>query len=544
MDRTPTHGTLWSPQDAIAFLRAEEASGTTQWRQLCLRLAANAYGYAASNQPDVQRDGDHDVADFWQHTKPRFKHEGDRKPPLGALAIWGNPGRFGHIAVVVRSDAGGVVTLANDDVGASGRVRALSLRAVEDTLNLRYLGWVEPCFPHASVGNPKGLPPGKAPVTVHRRALFLGNTDSESVRHLQRRLRTVLGIRLASTGTYDAATRKAVRAFQRDCCRFTGSGADGLIWDRESQSGGEQTCRLLFPRQRFTVRSGAVPDSDRRIVIPPDTQAHPTPTGTATVPGAATIPADDEAPGPVKPRVDLRKLVPGQRNASVRHLQARLNQVADAGLAENGRYDDATVAAVRAWQTRIGDGAFADGRLGPRQFARLFPLRRYRRVGGPPERLTLSRKGQDFIVEFEGFSATLYNDQAGHCTIGVGHLVHHGACRPAEGGLEKGITRTKALALMLKDASTKIDCVSANVKVPLNQAQFDALVSFTFNVGEGAFESSTLLKRLNKGDFAGVPEELARWNKVTINGRKVASKGLTRRRSREARLFATGKYTA
>lgn len=544
MNWTPTHGTIWSPRDAVAFLRAEQASGTTQWRQFCLRLAANAYGFASSNQPDVQRDGDHDVADYWEQVRPRFKHEGDRRPPVGALAIWGNPGRFGHIAVVVRSDAGGVVALANDDVGANGRVRPLSLAAIEDTLNLRYLGWVEPTFPHAVGRNPKGLPPGKTTLTVHRRALFLGNTDSESVRILQRRLRSVLGTSLPVTGSYDARTRKAVRAFQRDCCRFTGSGADGLLWDRETQSGGEQTCRLLFPKQRFVVRNGRVPDSDRRIVIPPDTQTHPTPTGTATVPGSSTIPAEDDAPGPVKPRVDLRRLVPGQRNASVRHLQARLNQVADAGLVVNGRYDAATVAAVRAWQTSIGDGEFADGRLGPRQFAKLFPLRRFRRVGGPPERLTLSRRGQDFIVEFEGFSATLYNDQAGHCTIGVGHLVHHGACRPNEGGLEKGITRTRALQLMLKDASTKIDCVAANVKVPLNQAQFDALVSFTFNVGEGAFESSTLLKRLNKGDFAGVPEELARWNKVTVNGRKVASKGLTRRRAREAKLFSTGVYTA
>jgi GH24 family phage-related lysozyme (muramidase) len=544
MDRTPTHGTIWSPQDAIAFLRAEEASGTTQWQQLCLRLAANAYGYAASNQPDVQGDGDHDVADYWQSVKPAFKHEGDRRPPLGALAVFGSAGRFGHVAVVVRSEGGGMVTLANDDVGASGRVRPLSLAAIEGTLNLRYLGWVEPSFPHAAVGNPKGLPWSKPPIPVHRQALFLGNTDSESVRVLQRRLRRVLGTSLPVTGSYDARTRQAVRAFQRDCCRFTGSGADGLVWDREAQSGGEQGCRLLFPKRRFVVRSGKVPDSDRRIVIPPDTQAHPTPTGTAVVPGAATLPVDDDAPGPVKPRVDLRRLVPGLRNASVRHLQARLNQVAGAGLAETGRYDAATLAAVRAWQTSIGDGEFADGRLGPRQFAKLFPLRRYRRAGGPPERLTLSRRGQDFIVEFEGFSATLYNDQAGHCTIGVGHLVHHGACRPSEGGLEKGITRARALALMVRDASTKIDCVASNVKVDLDQAQFDALVSFTFNVGEAAFESSTLLKRLNKGDLAGVPEELKRWNKITVNGRKVASKGLTRRRAREARLFTTGAYTA
>lgn len=402
METTPTHGTIWSPRDAIAFLRGQEASGTTIWRQFCLRLAANAYGYSSSNQADVQRDGDSDVADYWQQVDRAFKHEGDRRPPLGALAIFGNPGRFGHIGLVVRSDADAVIVLANDDVGGSGRVRPLSLAAIEDTLNLRYLGWVEPSFAHAVVGNPRGLPADGPPEVVHRRALFLGNEDSQSVRILQRRLRHVLDVPLPSTGTYDDATREAVRRFQRDCCRFTGSGADGLVWDPETQSGGERTTELLFPRQRFVVRHGRVPDSDRRIVIPPETHARPAPTDPTRVPGAETLPTDDDQPGLVRPLVDLRKLQPGMRNASVGHLQARLNEVAGAGLPLTRRYDDATVAAVRAWQTEIGDGEFADGRLGPRQFAKLFPLRRYRRAGAPPDRLTLSPRGQEFIVEFEG----------------------------------------------------------------------------------------------------------------------------------------------
>ena len=544
MERTPTHDTLWTVRDAVAFLRAQEASGTKQWKQFCLRLAAHAYGYSASNVRDVEGDSDVDVADYWLQVVPKFKHKDDRKPPLGGLAIFGNPGRFGHIAVVVRSDGRGVVVLANDDVGADGRVRPLSLSAIERSLNLRYLGWVEPHFAAGAVGNPKGLPRGDRQETVFRRALAFGNKDSESVRLLQRRLRSVLGIDLPLTGEYNVATKRAVSTFQRRCCRFSGSGADGLIWDPATESGGERTTALLFPGQRFVVKHGAVPDSDRRIVVAPDSHGRPEATALTVKPAGGLKSSDPDEPDPVKPTVDLGKLVPGQRNQSVRRLQARLNQVSNAGLAESGRYDEATVAAVKAWQIAIGDGEFADGVLGHRQFARLFPLRKFRRVGSPPDALTLSPKGEDFIVEFEGFSATLYNDQAGHCTIGVGHLVHRGNCRPTEGGLEKGITRKKAIALMRQDARSKIDAVAAQLKVGLTQAQFDALVSFTFNVGEHNFETSTLLKKLNAGDLAAVPKELARWNKVTVNGKKVASRGLTRRREREAKLFSTGVYAA
>lgn len=542
MERTPTHDTVWSVDDAVAFLRGEQRSGTTEWKQFCLRLSARAYGYASSNVADVQRDGDHDVADYWEQASPEFKHEDDRNPPLGALAIFGNPGRFGHIAVVVRSDDRGVLVLANDDLDR-GRVRPLSLSSIESGLNLDYLGWVEPHYPQATVGNPKGLPAGKNPETVFLQALFFGNKNSESVRLLQRRLGRLLGDDLG-TGEYDKATKRAVSTFQRRCCRFSGSGADGFLWDRDTQSGGEMTTALLLPKQRFVVKRGAVPDSDVRIVVAADERAQPEPTPQSIRPLAGLPIVDPDEPDPAKPAVDLAKLVPGLKNQSVRRLQRRLNRVIDAGLTETGQYDDATVAVVQAWQIAIGDVDDADGVLGPKQFARLFPLRRFKRVGGPPGRLTLSSKGEEFIIEFEGFSSTLYNDQAGHCSIGVGHLVHRGNCKKAEGGLEKGITKAKAIALMRSDARSKIDSVATSVKVPLTQEQFDALVSFTFNVGEHNFETSTLLEKLNAGDSAAVPGELARWNKVTINGRKVASKGLTRRREREGKLFATGVYTA
>jgi lysozyme len=542
METSPTHDTIWTTDDAIAFVRGQKESDTTQWKGMCLSLAANAYGYSASNVEDVDADTDKDVADYWARVKSDFKHENDRRPPLGGLAIFGGPERHGHICVVTKSNGDDVVLLANDDLN-SGLVRPLSIGAIESGLNLTYLGWAEPHFPRGLVGNPQGLPEADRTDTVFARALSFGNRDSDSVRLLQRRLLAVLANDLPETGEYDAATRKAVGRFQSRCCRFTGDAADGLMFDPETKSGGEVTTRLLFPTRKYDVKRGAVPDSDNRIAEPPDAHVHPEPTRTLVQPIAGLPVSDPDEPDPMPPSVDFTRLAPGKRNKSVLVLQQRLNKVINAGLAETSLYDDATVEAVRAWQVAIGDVDFADGVLGPRQFARLFPIRKFKRAGAPTDDThLLSPEGEEFIVEFEGFSSKLYNDQAGHCTIGVGHLVHLGNCNTHEGGLENGITKTQAIKLMRGDAKSKVDAVDANVKVPLTQAQFDALVSFTFNVGEHNFETSTLLKKLNAGELDAVPTELKRWNKITVNGKKVASKGLTRRRAREGKLFEQGVY--
>ena len=78
------------------------------------------------------------------------------------------------------------------------------------------------------------------------------------------------------------------------------------------------------------------------------------------------------------------------------------------------------------------------------------------------------------------------------------------------------------------------------MKVPLNQAQFDALVSFAFNLGAGALETSTLLKKLNAGKYAAVPQEFEKW--VKAGGKTLP--GLVRRRTAEAQLFEKGVYRA
>ncbi|MFG1932134.1 lysozyme [Mycobacterium sp. NPDC048908] len=152
---------------------------------------------------------------------------------------------------------------------------------------------------------------------------------------------------------------------------------------------------------------------------------------------------------------------------------------------------------------------------------------------------TLSDAGVRFIAGFEGFSPRLYNDPGGHCTIGYGHLVHHGRCNGNEPeDFKKGISQEQGLKLLAGDADVAQRAVNQRVQVVLTQYQFDALVSFVFNVGAGAFGGSTLLRRLNQGEYNAVPSELMRW--VNSGGRPLP--GLVRRRKAEGVLFSQGSY--
>ena len=149
--------------------------------------------------------------------------------------------------------------------------------------------------------------------------------------------------------------------------------------------------------------------------------------------------------------------------------------------------------------------------------------------------MRISNDGLRCIAGFEGFVDHLYNDPAGHCTVGYGHLLHRGRCdgRAVEHPYLNGIVQTAATTLLREDAKRYEDCVNRLVTVLLNQDQFDALVSFTFNLGCGAFESSTLRRLLNQGRYDTVCDQLRRWNKA---GGKVLA-GLTRRREAECALF-------
>lgn len=133
------------------------------------------------------------------------------------------------------------------------------------------------------------------------------------------------------------------------------------------------------------------------------------------------------------------------------------------------------------------------------------------------------------IEGLEGFRAQAYRDSKGVLTIGYGHVV-----KPKESYLAVSvISRDTAARILHQDTQHAVNVVNATVQVPLNQGQFDALVSFVFNVGEGAFRSSTLLRKLNAGHCCAVPDELRRWTRVAGAVRT----GLILRRKKEIALF-------
>lgn len=112
--------------------------------------------------------------------------------------------------------------------------------------------------------------------------------------------------------------------------------------------------------------------------------------------------------------------------------------------------------------------------------------------------------------------------------------------------VKPGMTVTTPLAesWFEKDTAVAIRAIERLVKVPLTDNQFGALVAFVLNVGVDAFEGSTLLKKLDAGNYAAVPSELAKWIKTTINGKKVKSNGLVNRRAAEAGLWVRGDFVS
>ena len=153
-----------------------------------------------------------------------------------------------------------------------------------------------------------------------------------------------------------------------------------------------------------------------------------------------------------------------------------------------------------------------------------------------PADLRLSSQGAALIAEFEGKSNTLYNDPAGHCTIAIGHLVHKGPiCGCAEEArFANGLSDEECYQLFINEDVPRYEQpVRDLVTVPLYQSELDALVSFTYNVGAGALERSTLLQLLNGGSYPGAADEFSKW--VTAGGQRL--EGLVRRREREAACF-------
>lgn len=141
----------------------------------------------------------------------------------------------------------------------------------------------------------------------------------------------------------------------------------------------------------------------------------------------------------------------------------------------------------------------------------------------------ITKDGLNLIKHFEGFESEIYLDAAGLPTIGYGHLIRKGEHKM----FENGISEMAAEALLAKDVWSAEGSVLRLVKVPLTNGQFDALVSFTFNLGGGALQRSTLRRKINREEHYEVPEQLMRW--VWAGGRKL--RGLIRRRAAEAELY-------
>lgn len=137
---------------------------------------------------------------------------------------------------------------------------------------------------------------------------------------------------------------------------------------------------------------------------------------------------------------------------------------------------------------------------------------------------SISPEGLAALQMREGFSATPYSDHKGY-SIGFGHLI-----KPGEN--LQNVTVAQALELLQADLAWAVQAVYDSITAPIAQSQFDALVSFCYNVGAGAFKRSTLVRRINAGD-PGAPSEFARW--VYASGK--VHPGLVARRNAERKQF-------
>jgi|TARA_A100001015_G_scaffold285535_1_gene353160 lysozyme len=144
--------------------------------------------------------------------------------------------------------------------------------------------------------------------------------------------------------------------------------------------------------------------------------------------------------------------------------------------------------------------------------------------------MKISLEGLSLIKKFEGCRLKAYYCSGGVLTIGYGHT----------GGVKETdvITQEEADKLLKGDILKFEQYVSDNVKVDLDQSQFDALVAWTFNLGPGNLRESTMLKKLNNEDYESVPFEMRRWNKA---GGKTLD-GLIRRREAESLLFESKEW--
>lgn len=159
----------------------------------------------------------------------------------------------------------------------------------------------------------------------------------------------------------------------------------------------------------------------------------------------------------------------------------------------------------------------------------------------------LSEQGLTSIKQWENLELQMYLDPVGLPTIGYGHLLTRSELSSGKvliGGVNvrwcNGLTEEQVNLLLAQDTEEAQAAIrkyiDPEIMQNMNQAQYDALVSFVFNVGSGAFRSSTLLKRIRAGDFDDVPAQLSRW--IFAKGERLS--GLVNRREHEADIWENG----
>lgn len=150
--------------------------------------------------------------------------------------------------------------------------------------------------------------------------------------------------------------------------------------------------------------------------------------------------------------------------------------------------------------------------------------------GGEPSGMDIA---VNLIAGFEGFRSHAYKDQVGILTIGYGHKII-----PGDGfDVNSTITENDARELLYDDAASANNCVrSACSGVALSSQQEGSLTSLCYNIGCGAFSSSTLVKLINQGDPVAAQNEFSRW----VYAQGIQLPGLVSRREQEAEVFAEG----
>jgi lysozyme len=146
--------------------------------------------------------------------------------------------------------------------------------------------------------------------------------------------------------------------------------------------------------------------------------------------------------------------------------------------------------------------------------------------------MKIGKAGLDLIREFEGLELKAYKDAVGIWTVGFGHTAAAGPPKPVAGLV---ITEQEAVDILTRDLGKYEAGVSRALKRTPSQNQFDAMVSLCYNIGEGAFAGSSVVRYFNAGDFEMAAGRFLLWNKA--KGKVL--KGLTRRREAERKLFLT-----